>query len=68
MDLFLRPGPTASRHDLGVRGGATAAERAVLPRDGGVRGSGELLQVRPRGLSLQGGGLWPGAAGHGQCV
>lgn len=62
------PGPAAPRHDTGVGGGATAAERRLLPRDGGVRDSGGHLQGGPGGLPVQGRGLRQGAAGHGQRV
>lgn len=64
----LRPGPKAARHDVGVRGRATPAERWLLPGDGGVRGSSLRLQDGPGGLPVQGRGVRQGAADHGQCV
>lgn len=62
------PGPKAPCHDTSVRGRATPAEWALLSRDGSVRDSSLHLQVRPGGLSVQGRGVWQGAADHGQRV
>lgn len=65
---LLCPGPKAPCHDISVRGRATPAKWAFPPRDGGVRDSRLHLQVRPGGLSVQGGGVRQGAADHGQRV
>lgn len=65
LSLSLRPGPEAPCHDISVRGGATSAEWAFLPRVRGVRVSSLYLQVRPGGLSVQSRGMRQGAADHG---